>query len=102
VTVRERPTDYLHIANWPLVVFLAYAAISLYPWIVFCIAAKKPVGSKNVYSNMEFGKQELTSAIPRHEGHMLAAETLQSVASVLTIPVTSTICSMAAVALGQR
>ena len=101
VTARERPTDYLHTALWPLIIFLAYTGICLYPWIVFCIIAKKPIGSKNRYDNLEWRAREIKGSISRHEAHILAAEVLQSIASLLTIPVTSAICSTAAVAFMQ-
>lgn len=102
VTARERPTVYLHSAIWPFVIFLAYAAVCLYPWVVFCITATKPIGSKKEYSNIEWESKTINSSIAKHERHIRAAEILMSVATLLTIPVTSAICSMAAVAFMQR
>lgn len=102
VTVRERPTVHLRSALWPIVVSLVYIGLCLYPWIVFCVTAKRPLGSKKEYSDLEWNEKKIKSYIKKHEHHMRAAEIISSIAPLATIPVTSAICSMAAVAYMQH
>lgn len=110
-TFREPPaaqTSVLPRRLIPIVIFLFYAVITLYPWIILCIANQKPIGFKKSSSYTELeadfrdgSGEELQKQLKRSENHIKAAQIVHSAASVVTIPVTSAVCSAAAVAFIQ-
>ncbi|CAN9169230.1 unnamed protein product [Alternaria alternata] len=94
-TVREPVVRHLHTSLWPLVVFIFYAALSAFTWTVFCIASKRPIGSKQDYGNQDGYRKELDAILTKHENAIKAAQIIQVVVALITIPITSAICSMA-------
>jgi hypothetical protein len=101
MTAREPVVRTLHTSLWPLVVFIFYATISAFTWAVFCIASSRPFGSKQDYTNQKGYGSELDAVLTKHEKAIRAAQILQAVVALLTIPVTSAICSMALAAFVQ-
>lgn len=79
---------------------LGYASIALSAWVVECILIYKPIGARS-YDFKEY-VSDISEIFSKSDRYLRSARTLQSVASVLTIPLTSTICSCAAVAFLQR
>lgn len=94
-TVREPVVRHLHTSLWPLVVFIFYAALSAFTWAIFCIASKRPIGSKQDYGNQDGYRKELDAILTKHENAIRAAQIIQVVVALITIPITSAICSMA-------
>jgi hypothetical protein len=93
---------------------LLYGAAALYAWVIICILTYRPIGA-NSYGPSELdrilsGPHLGTTTVPEYLGALLAksesylraARTVQSLVSVLTIPLTSAVCSQAAVAYMQR
>lgn len=99
------PSDTLRRA--PHVVFLTmpYAAIVLFSWAVLCILAHWLIGAGSYTvnkANLEYYLDDKMSTFAQSERYLRAARVCQSVASVLTIPLTSMVCSCSAVAVLQR
>lgn len=96
----------------PNSVFLAlvYAVIVLFAWAVTCIVSYKPISAETYVvhwynrfdeiANTVLGK--VSSLLSETERYLKAARVLQLIASLLTIPVTSAVCSWAAVAFRQQ
>jgi len=104
MTVREPIVRTLHTSFWPLMVFIFYAILALFTWIVLCLASSRPIGSKQNYTNAQkypITIDELLATLSRHEKALRAAQILQVVVALLTIPITSAICSMALAAYVQ-
>lgn len=102
------PSDTLR--REPHVVFLtlAYSAIALFAWTVLCTLAHRPIGARsytvNLQSETSFRKYlyGTMSTFAQSDRYLQAARVCQSVASVLTIPLTSMVCSCAVVVFLQR
>ena len=104
ITVREPIVRTLHTSFWPLMVFIFYATLALFTWIVLCVASSRPIGSKKGYINVQdysTTRGDLDATLTKHERALRAAQILQVVVALLTIPVTSAICSMALAAYIQ-
>ncbi|KAL1801411.1 hypothetical protein ACET3X_001753 [Alternaria dauci] len=101
MTAREPVVRRLHTSLWPLGVFIFYAALSAFTWVIFCIASKRLIGSKQDYENQEGYGYELDPILTKHENAIRAAQILQIVVALITIPITSAICSMALAAFIQ-
>lgn len=104
-TVREPPPGssvFLEYDSKPVLAFIFYATIALYAWIVFCITSRGPIGSKKSYFELDqYYEEKVISLLSNTRNHIRAAEILQSIATLLTIPITSAICAVAAVAFMQ-
>lgn len=98
------PSDTLRRAPHIVFLTLCYAAISVYAWVVLCILSYKPIGapSYTFKSNETFSYIDSPGVFARSERYLRAVRFLQSVVSVLTIPLTSMVCSYAAVVFLQR
>jgi len=101
MTVREPIVRTLHTSFWPLMVFIFYATLALFTWITFCVASSRPIGSKYDYTSNEDYSNDLVPVLAKHEKALRTAQILQSVVALLTIPITSAICSMALAAYIQ-
>ncbi|KAG9187419.1 hypothetical protein G6011_05290 [Alternaria panax] len=101
MTAREPVVGTLHTSLWSLVVFIFYATLSAFTWTVLCVASNRPIGSKQDYTNQQGYEIELKSVLTKHQNAIRAAQILQVVVSLLTIPITSAICSMALAAFIQ-
>jgi hypothetical protein len=95
MTAHEPVTRSLHTSLWVLVVFAVYAALNLLAWTVFCIASTRLAGTTQDYTHKSVYQQELESLITKHENLIKAAQIVQAITALLTIPVTSAICSIA-------
>lgn len=101
ITAREPQTTQMRTTYWPIFVFLIYAAFALFPWICLCILSKRPIRKENAYFSVE-----PNSTDPEHWYHVSkkyfkAAQILQPIATLVTIPVTTAICSIACVVYMQ-
>ncbi|KAI4660901.1 uncharacterized protein J4E79_005469 [Alternaria viburni] len=95
MTVREPIVRTLHTSFWPLMVFIFYATLALFTWIVLCVASSRPIGSKLSYTDNQDYFKDVARLLAKHERILRAAQILQSVVALLTIPITSAICSIA-------
>jgi hypothetical protein len=98
MTAHEPVTRKLHKSLWPLVTLAVYIALNLFAWIVFCIASMRLAGTKEDTSTYF---KDPTDVLTKHENLLRAAQIVQAIATLLTIPFTSAICSMALVAFIQ-
>ncbi|KAK7007424.1 hypothetical protein R3P38DRAFT_3403781 [Favolaschia claudopus] len=89
---------------------LFYLALAVYAWVVTCILSRKPIGV-NYYGirvlNKDnngwgwVGAQTFHALFVNSEKHFRAARIIQSIVSVLTVPLTSAACTRAAVVFLQ-
>lgn len=105
----------LYRSVYPVFLTLLYGAAALYAWVVICILNYRPIGGQS------YGPDEVDyirshppkslSPTPleyvdeffsKSERYLRAARVVQSVVSVFTIPLTSAVCSQAAVVYIQR
>lgn len=102
------PSDTLRRAPHILILALLYAAIALFGWTVHCILTRRPIGAKSYYTNFHtttgwwdylYGAR---TSFGQTDRYLRAAGFCQSLAGVLTIPLTSMVCSCAAVAFLQQ
>lgn len=91
---------------------LLYGAAAMYSWAIICILTHRPIGGKS-YGEVQLDginnnfDSYLTSAsldelFAKSERYLRAARIVQSLVSVLAIPLTSAVCSQAAVVYIQR
>jgi hypothetical protein len=100
ITAREPVATDIPLHSFPLFAFLLYAALALVSWILLCIMSKRPIrGDKSYYNRISSYKGDGRFAI--NERYYMAARILQSIVSLLTIPFTSAVCSVACVAYMQ-
>ncbi|KAF2787129.1 hypothetical protein K505DRAFT_317237 [Melanomma pulvis-pyrius CBS 109.77] len=100
ITVRERATTTLGRKAWPLLVVAFYTGIALTAWIFLCILSKRPIWGEKSYYRAENWDSKDYARVNRK--YVKAAHILKSVVALLTIPVTSAICSMAAAGYMQH
>jgi hypothetical protein len=99
---------------YPVLLTLLYGGAAVYAWVVICILNHRPIGGES-YGQAEvdriFNRTEPTgmtidegiaSFFARSERYLRAARIVQSLVSVVTIPLTSAVCSQAAVVYIQR
>jgi hypothetical protein len=98
MTAHEPVIRYLHTSLWPLIILAAYIALNLFAWIVFCIASTRLAGTRQ---EMSAYVRDPSYLVTKHENFVKAAQIVQAIASLLTIPLTSAICSIALVAFIQ-
>jgi hypothetical protein len=109
---RIPPSDTVR-RSWHVVYLtLFYAAIAIFAWVVVCTLAYHPVGATSYTSvtqyyttfnpDAPYSYNASFGIFAQSERYLTAARVLQSVASALTIPLTSTVCSCAAVGFLQR
>jgi hypothetical protein len=102
------PSDTLRRAPHGVFLTLAYAAIALFAWVVLCILVHRPIGAQSYSVNfqseasLQIYLDGTTSKFIQSERYLRAARVCQSVVSVLTILLTSMICSCTGVAFLQR
>lgn len=106
----EPPKPSIPLQRSVYIVFLTlpYGAAALYAWAIICILTHRPIGgidygTRQLYRILEdvpFGTtvtEYLDSFFVKSERHLRAARIVQAVVSVLTITLTSAVCSQAAV-----
>lgn len=90
---------------------LLYAAAALYAWVIICILTHRPIDGKaygeDIWQHaLPHGDHTVTEYLAllfaKSERYLRAARIVQSLVSVLTIPLTSAVCSQAAVVYIQR
>ncbi|ORY14675.1 hypothetical protein BCR34DRAFT_560048, partial [Clohesyomyces aquaticus] len=103
LTVREPILVHLKRNLYPLLIFIFYCTLALLAWTFSCILSQRPLRGGGSYT--EPGKRDYLDDIQKrydnNEKYIRAAQVLRSIVTLLTIPVTSAICSMAAVAYMQ-
>ncbi|KAL2028304.1 hypothetical protein VTO58DRAFT_110992 [Aureobasidium pullulans] len=101
---KNRPARYM------ILLVLLYDTLAIFAWVIPCILTKRPVTTTNGY-NVNFDGPRtyrwLTHSVVRsvytkNEDCLQAAQVIRSIAAVLTIPLTSAVCSRAAVAFVQQ
>ncbi|PGH12453.1 hypothetical protein AJ79_04289 [Helicocarpus griseus UAMH5409] len=107
----NQPSDTLRRAPYIVLLTLGYAAIAIFAWAVICTLAYRPIGAQSyvvggkkvpLRSESIMTLDERREVYAQSERFLRAARILQNVASVMTIPMTSAICSYAAVIFLQR
>lgn len=101
LTAHEPATTRLRTPLWPIIVVLFYAAITLTSWVLLCIMSKRPFRGMDDYYDDDDYYDRQRQYLKANENCYKAAEILQTIAALLTIPVTSIICSVACVAYMQ-
>lgn len=92
---------------------LLYAAAALYAWVIICILAHRPIDGKayggdilhswHALPGSDYTVNEyLALLFAKSERYLRAARVVLSLVSVLSIPLTSAVCSQAAVVYIQR
>ncbi|KAE8140900.1 hypothetical protein BDV38DRAFT_279876 [Aspergillus pseudotamarii] len=92
---------------------MLYGAAALYAWVIICILVQRPIGgqgygpdaSDSMLTHPGDGTtliEDLDASFARSERYLRAARIVQSLVSVLTIPLTYTVCSQAAVVYIQQ
>jgi hypothetical protein len=98
------------------IVFLTflYGAAALYAWVIICILTDHPIGGTSyglgeldhLLDHPQLGSgtvpEYLNELFAKSERYLRAARIVQSLVTVLTIPLTSAVCSQAAVVYLQR
>lgn len=107
------PSTLLKRSFYTILIALVYTGLALFAWILLCIQSTRPITTKS-YSlnvlkekvNYDFtsvgGIYPKVSPYVRNEEYFQRARIIQALTSVLTIPLTSALCSKAAVAFFQR
>lgn len=102
------PSDTLRRAPHIVILALLYTVVAIFAWAVLCILTHRPIGARSYQPNLG-SETELEDYLDSAKGNFGTTERLlrasrvcQSLASVLTIPLTSMVCSCAAVAFLQR
>jgi hypothetical protein len=117
--VGNTPTVTLHRSSYIVLVVSIYASVALTAWILVCVLTFRPLTTARYgYNALEPGSVPILARYPyalwlpdssdplhakyvKSEAIYRAARTAQSVITVLTIPLTSAVCSAAAVVFAQ-
>ncbi|KAF9893791.1 hypothetical protein FE257_009961 [Aspergillus nanangensis] len=118
VNDHESPPDYESFREPPkeltlhdrsksaLVLALLYAALVLAPWVITCLLANRPITTSGHYGDVDnynrYDAETTQSPFKKNERWYHAAQVIQAIASVLALPLTSSICASAAVIYMQR
>lgn len=98
------PAVTLHRSGYVVFMVLIYSSLALTAWVLICLLTFNPItlgsyGFDNRIPNSE--SFQLRAKYAKSEKIYGAARTLQAVVSVLTIPLTSAVCSATAVVFTQ-
>ncbi|RMZ12630.1 hypothetical protein D0864_00657 [Hortaea werneckii] len=107
------PSTRLKRSIYTILIALVYSSLALFAWILLCIQSFRPITTRSYRLNVvdgsvyyDFtshgGPYPQTSPYVRNEEYFQCARVVQALTSVLTIPLTSALCSKAAVAFFQR
>jgi hypothetical protein len=99
ITMREPAASVIPSRFFPFLILIMYSLLALLSWILLCVMSKRPIKGERTYTETESSRGERRFAT--NEKYYTAARILQSVVGLLTIPVTSAICSIACVAYMQ-
>lgn len=109
MTSPASPSATLHRSGYILFLVLLYVGLALFSWIITCFLSFRPVTAnqygvsndhKDVYRSRE--PKYIHSLYVRNQNWYRAARVMQSIVGVLTIPLTSAVCSSAAVIFAQQ
>lgn len=96
------PTVTLHRSGYILLVVSIYASLALTAWLLICILASRPLTTKRYgYDFYGSSSDNGRAKYLKNKEIYRAARTVQAVVTVLTIPLTSAVCSAAAVVFVQ-
>ncbi|KAF1998253.1 hypothetical protein P154DRAFT_621828 [Amniculicola lignicola CBS 123094] len=97
--VRDRvTTTTLRLNLWPAVIFIVYAVSTLFPWILLCILSKRPIRGPPQFTSWESPEGfDLEHWYEVSRQYYTVARILHMIGAVLTIPITSAICSVAVI-----
>lgn len=103
------PSARLHRSGYIIFSVLLYIALAIFAWVVTCYLSFRPITTKHYDLRAsdnnnwaEPNKDYQNPLFVRNEQWYRAARIIQSVVSVLTIPLTSAVCSSAAVIFIQQ
>ncbi|KAJ5190287.1 uncharacterized protein N7498_009272 [Penicillium cinerascens] len=108
-----KPSVPLRRTVYPVLLVLLYSGAALYAWVIICILTHRPIGGIS-YGPDQLNRtlthsptdiiepQYLNKIFDKSERYLRAARVVQSLVSVVTIPLTSAVCSQAAVVYIQR
>ncbi|KAL2012168.1 hypothetical protein VTN00DRAFT_4886 [Thermoascus crustaceus] len=99
--VKETPATALRPSFYILSLAILYSMLNLSAWIIICILSYRPLTTKS-YAFQGKDEDPDPSVYAVNENWYRAARVIQSIASVLTIPLTSAVCANAAVIFIQR
>lgn len=104
---KQEPTCYLQRSAHALYLFALYATLAIFTWVMICILNFRPVTTTTYSYNADLKRDYLfaadASALYTRNTQVFQAITIfQAIVAVLTIPITSAICTAAAVIFTQR
>lgn len=118
-TYKSSPSITLKRSLYIVLLVLLYSGAAIYAWVIICILKDHPIGGTG-YGTEAYDEIQnhhptdammksypnahtyLAALFAKSERYLRAARIIQSLVSVLTIPLTSAVCSQAAVAYIQR
>lgn len=107
----RKPSVPLQRTVYPVGIVLIYSAAALYAWVIICILSHRPIGGKTYgIEALEHWKRfpetvlrdKVEILFHESEKHLRAARVVQALVTAVTVPLTSAICSQAAVVYVQR
>ncbi|KAJ5356579.1 hypothetical protein N7517_011188 [Penicillium concentricum] len=108
-TLSAPPSARLHRSGYILSIVFLYIGLAIFAWVVTCYLSFRPITTKHydlrALDNSNWAEPDRNYENPlfgRNERWYRAARIIQSVVSVLTIPLTSAVCSSAAVIFIQQ
>lgn len=96
VTFDTPPSTRLHRSSYILILTLLYVGLAVFAWTVTCVLAFGPFASKG------YDPFKWKGGVGSYDGWYRVARTIQSIVGVSTIPLTSAVCSVAAVIFVQH
>jgi hypothetical protein len=100
--VINTPAVTLHKSSYILYIVVIYASLALTAWILICILTFRPLTTARYgYNALESRPDKLPANYDQSEAIHRAARIVQSIVTVLAIPLTSAVCSAAAVIFAQ-
>jgi hypothetical protein len=100
--VANTPAMTLHKSSYILYIVVIYASLALTAWILICILTFRPLTTARYgYNALESRPDKLPANYDKSEAIHRAARIVQSIVTVLAIPLTSAVCSAAAVIFAQ-
>lgn len=107
---QDIPSARLHRSGYILIAVFIYIGLMIFSWAVTCYQSFRPITTKHYsawYSDLRndiygYSVDQIISLYKRNEQWYRAARVVQSIAGVLTIPLTSAVCSSAAVIFIQK
>lgn len=103
---KDNSSVLLHRSGYTVFMVAIYSSLALTAWTLTCLLTHNPLTVKQYEVNFDdrsfgFSAKHLHSRYVKSEEVYRAARTLQTVVAVLTIPLTSAVCSAATVVFAQ-